>query len=177
MKQLYSTETIQERVKELAKQISRDFEGEDIINVIVTMNGAFMFAADLVRHLDLPVVLHFTGGSFFEGAIKHDVAMDAKTMPMSFAGAPVLVVEDVLDSGKSLKQLRQMIADKHAGSIQVVTLLKRQNGNAKADYVGFNLPRELFVVGYGLDMDGRFRELNDILTFENTLMSGSSGNC
>lgn len=177
MKQLYSSETIQGRVKEIAKQISRDFEGEELINVIVTMNGAFMFAADLVRHMDIPMVLHFTGGSYFEGAIKHDVAMDSASMPMSFANSPVLIVEDVLDSGKSLKQLRQLIADKHAGSIQVATLLKRQNGNAKADYVGFNLPRELFVVGYGLDMDGRFRELKDILTFEHTLMSGSSGTC
>jgi len=177
MKQLYSQETIQERVKDLAKQINNDFVGEELVNVIVTMNGAFVFAADLIRQLNVPLTLHFTGGSYFEGAIKHDIAMDTKTMPASFANAPVLIVEDVLDSGKSLKQLRQLIADKHAGSIKVATLLKRQTGNAKADYVGFNLPRELFVVGYGLDMDGRHRELKDILTFENTLMSGSSGNC
>ena len=177
MKMLYKEQVIKDRVQELAENIARQYSGDELVHVVVTLNGAFMFAADLIRQLPFPMVLHFTGGSFFEGAIKHDVSINPETLPSNFNNAPVLIVEDVLDSGKSVKQLRQILADRRAGNIQVATLFKRIGGEAEAEYCGFSLRKELFVVGYGMDMDGRYREKRDVYTFETTLMSGEVGRC
>ena len=86
-------------------------------------------------------------------------------------------MRDILDSGNGLRQLRQILSDRGAGPITVVSLFKRIGSPAVADHTAFSLPKELFVVGYGLDMDGRYRELPAIYTFENTVMSGPSGQC
>ncbi len=177
METLYSAATIQSRVKDLADAINRDLKGSPEVHVIITLNGAFMFAADLVRHLNFPMVLHFTGGSFFEGPIKHDVSINPETLPSNFGGAPVLLLEDMLDSGKTINQLRQVFADRQAGRIQIATLLKRQGGKAEADHIGFTIPRQLFVVGYGLDLDGRYRELKEIFTLTNTTLGTDEGIC
>lgn len=172
MKMIYSADTIASRVRELADALNRQLAGTKTLHTVVTMNGAHMFAADLCRAITVPQVLHFTGGSYFQGAIKQEVALNPESLPHSFQHAPVLVVEDILDNGTSIRQLRQILAERQAGSIIVVTLFKRVGGSAPADHTGFALPKELFVVGYGLDMDGRYRELPDMYTFETTLMSG-----
>lgn len=177
MEVLYSASSIDERVSNIAKDIQKDFHGANPLHVVVTMNGAFMFAADLVRRINLPMVLHFTGGSYFEGAVKHEVSMSGDTLPSSFSGAPVLLIEDVLDTGKSVGHLRQMLADRQASTISVATLLKRQGGGAKANYSAFTIPQELFVVGYGMDMDGRYRELKDIHTFATSGTGSTAGVC
>lgn len=177
MKMLYSAEAIQSRVADLSATLNKQLAGNRQVHVVVTMNGAFMFAADLCRQLLVPQVLHFTGGSYFQGAIKQDIAMSEQTLPSNFNLAPVVVIEDMLDSGTSLRQLRQMLGERGAGPITVVTLFKRVGSSAVADHVAFSLPKELFVIGYGLDMDGRYRELPALYTFENTVMSGEVGRC
>lgn len=178
MKLLYSTEAISSRVKDLADTLNRNFEKEKTVHVVVTMNGAVMFAADLTRQLNVPQVLHFTGGSYFQGAIKQEIAMNPETLPSNFNLAPVLVIEDILDSGNGIRQLRQALAERGAGPITVVSLFKRIGSPAIVDHTAFTLPKENFVVGYGLDMDGRYRELPAIYTFENTMISsGPSGIC
>ena len=177
MKLLYSAEAIASRVSDIADTLKRQYKDEKLIHTIVTMNGAAIFAADLVRQIPTQQVLHFTGGSYFQGAIKHEVSMNAETLPSSFNHSPVLVIEDILDSGNSIRQLRQTLAERNAGEITVVTLFKRISSPFPAEHSAFSLPRELFVVGYGLDMDGRYRELPAIYTFENTVMTGQSGQC
>lgn len=177
MKLLYSAEAIAARVNDIGDALKRQYKDEKTVHTIVTMNGAAIFAADLVRRIPTPQVLHFTGGSYFQGAIKHEVSMNPETLPSSFNHSPVLVIEDILDSGNSIRQLRQTLAERNAGEITVVTLFKRVGSPFAAEHSAFALPRELFVVGYGLDMDGRYRELPSIYTFENTLMSGPSGQC
>ena len=177
MKLLYSAEAIAARVHDLGDALNRQFKGETMIHTVVTMNGAAVFAADLIRRVHAPQVLHFTGGSHFQGAIKQEVAMNPETLPSNFNQAPVLVIEDILDSGNAIRQLRQILSDRGAGPITVVSLFKRVGSPGMADHSAFSLPRELFVVGYGLDMDGRYRELPGIYTFENTLMTGQSGQC
>jgi len=177
MKLLYSAEAIQSRVNELAETIGRTLKDEKQVHTIVTMNGAAIFAADFCRRLKVPQVLHYTGGSYFKGPIKQEIAMNPETLPGNFNLNPVIVVEDILDSGNAIRQLRQTLAERGAGPIIVVTLFKRVGSPAIADHAAFSLPKELFVVGYGLDMDGRYRELPDIYMFESTVMTGQSGNC
>jgi hypoxanthine phosphoribosyltransferase len=177
MKLLYSAEAIQGRVNDIADALNRQFKGEKTLHTVVTMNGAHIFAADLVRRLQVPQVMHFTGGSYFQGAIKHEVSMNAETLPSNFNQTPVLVIEDILDSGNAIRQLRHILAERGAGPITVVSLFKRVGSPALAEHSAFALPRELFVVGYGLDMDGRYRELPGIYTFESTVLTGQSGNC
>lgn len=177
MKPLYSAEAIAARVHDLGDALNRQFKGEQMVHTVVTMNGAAVFAADLIRRISTPQTLHFTGGSYFQGAIKQEVAMNPETLPSNFNQAPVLVIEDILDSGNAIRQLRQILSDRGAGPITVVTLFKRVGSPSVADHAAFSLPRELFVVGYGLDMDGRYRELPGIYTFENTVMTGQTGRC
>lgn len=177
MKSLYSAEAIAARVNDLGDALNKAYTGTKLLHTVVTMNGAAVFAADLTRRITTPQVLHYTGGSYFQGAIKQEVAMNPETLPSNFNHAPVLVIEDILDSGNAIRQLRQILSDRHAGPITVVTLFKRVGSPSVADHAAFSLPRELFVVGYGLDMDGRYRELPGIYTFENTVMTGQSGQC
>jgi hypoxanthine phosphoribosyltransferase len=177
MKLLYTADVIASRIADLGASLSKEFAGHKLIHTVVTMNGSVCFAADLCRRMTVPQVLHFTGGSYFQGHIKQEVALNAETLPGDFGGAPVLIIEDILDAGSAARQLKQLVADRKAGSITIVTLFKRVGGSSDAAHVAFSLPRELFVVGYGLDMDGRFRELKDIYTFETTVMTGQTGNC
>lgn len=177
MKQLYSAQTIASRVADLGATLTKQLAGEKVVHTVVTMNGACMFAADLCRAINVPQVLHFTGGSYFKGAIKQEVGLNPETLPSSFNHSPVIVIEDILDSGNSIRGLRQMLAERQAGTIIVVALFKRIGSDAHADHTGFSLPKELFVVGYGLDMDGRYRELKEIFTFENKLMTETGGVC
>lgn len=177
MKLLYSAEAIAARVNDLADTLNKSLAGNKVVHTVVTMNGAAFFAADLCRRMQIPQVLHYTGGSYFQGPIKQEVVMNPETLPTNFNLAPVLVIEDILDSGNAMRQLRQILAERGAGPITVVTLFKRIGSPAVADHAAFSLPKELFVVGYGLDMDGRYRELPAIYTFETTIMTAQSGNC
>ncbi len=177
MKILYSAEAIAARVADLADTLNKSLAGNKMVHTVVTMNGSCMFAADLTRQLTIPQIMHFTGGSYFQGTMKQELAMNPETLPQNFHLSPVLVIEDILDSGNSIKHLRQMLGQRGAGPITVVSLFKRVGSTAAADYAAFSLPKELFAVGYGLDMDGRYRELPAIYTFETTLMSGESGRC
>jgi hypoxanthine phosphoribosyltransferase len=178
MKMLYSAETITARVREIAESLARDLAGTKTLHTVITMNGACMFAADLCRAITIPQVLHFTGGSYFQGPIKQEIAMNPESLPHSFHHAPVLVIEDILDGGAGIRRLRQMLAERDAGRIIVVSLFKRVGSTIPADHAAFSLPKELFVVGYGLDMDGRYRELPDMYSFESTLVNtNQSGLC
>lgn len=177
MKILYSADTIASRVADMAATLNRDLAEHKLIHTVVTMNGSFVFAADLCRQLTIPQVLHFTGGSYFQGAIKQEMALNADTLPTSFNHCPVLIVEDILDTGGAIRQLRHLLAERQAGPITVVSLFKRMGSAGQTDQAAFTLPKEIFVVGYGLDMDGRFRELKDIYTFENTVMTSTEGQC
>lgn len=162
MKKLYSADSIRNRIKEMARQLNDTYGNAECVHMVVVMNGAFMLAADLVRYLKMPLILHFVGGSYFEGAIKHEIGLQANAMPENFKGAPVILLEDIVDSGKSLMELQALLATRHVGSTKIVTLLKRQSTEHAPDMYGFTIPDNMFVVGYGLDLDGKYRELEDL---------------
>lgn len=174
---LYSAAAISERISGIADALNRDFGRAPVVHAIVTLNGAFIFAADLIRQLKFPLVLHFAGGSFFEGTEKRSLLINPDALPTSFGNNPVLLIEDVMDSGNTVGQLRKMVAERFSGTIRTVALLKRQSGDGDADYFGFTLPRGLYVVGYGMDMDGRYRELPDIRTLSAGMPTDDVGIC
>jgi hypoxanthine phosphoribosyltransferase len=166
LKLLISRERIAGRVAELGREIGRDL-GDRPVVVIGVLTGAFLFAADLVRALegrdvrvDFLAVSSYGSGTAPDGPVRlrTDVATD-------LAGRDVLVVEDVVDTGGTVCALREHLAARGARSVRVCALLDKAKARGAADYVGFAVA-DRFVVGYGLDLDGRYRHLPDVYTVE-----------
>lgn len=176
---MYSPEAIAERVQKIADQLNKEFSGEEVVHAIITLNGAFVFAADLIRALSFPLVLHFAGSVTQAGQDKPSAGLriNIDALPKNFANKAVILIEDVVDSGDTVKQLREILAQRFAGRIVCASLIRRQGGDAAIDYFCFTVPRGVFVVGYGLDLDGRYRELRDIRTLSGATFGTSCGSC
>lgn len=159
-----SEEQIERRVKELARQISDDYRDKCPI-LIGVLNGAFIFLSDLIREMDIDCEVDFVkissygGGRVSTGQIKAKKQFDSHV-----DGRHVLIVEDIADSGRSIKFLERMFEGTQPASLKFASLLLKE-GNAvvdfSLDYVGFTIPTK-FVVGYGLDFDQKYRNLRDI---------------
>lgn len=161
---MFSADQIQARIEEMAKQIAVDYAGKRPL-VIGVLKGAWIFVADLLRSLELPSDVDFICASSYgsgtstsgEVTLLKDITMDCKRRD-------VLLVEDIIDSGVTLSLLKQMLIERKANSVNIVTLLSkpsRRKVDVEVKYVGFEIPDE-FVVGYGMDYDERFRTLNEI---------------
>ena len=164
LKPLFTQDQIQRRVRELAQRISRDYHGKEILFICI-LKGAFVFLSDLMRHVDVPVQVDFVGVSSYgsetvsSGTIR--VTIEG-TIPLG--GRDVIVVEDIVDSGRTLKFLADELRSKGPQSLRVCCLLdkkSRREVEFEADYVGFDID-DLFVVGYGLDVNEQFRNLPGI---------------
>ncbi len=158
---LVTEEEIRQRVRELGEQITRDYAGERPLLVAV-LRGAYMFLADLSREIDLMVEVDFMAVSSYGNATASSgVVRILKDLDEDLEGRHVIVVEDIIDSGLTLSYLRRNLKNRAAASVEVCALLVRE-GRQKVDedlkYVGFELPPD-FVVGYGLDASGIFRNL------------------
>ncbi len=158
---LVTEEEIRRRVRELGEQITRDYAGERPLLVAV-LRGAYMFLADLSREIDLMVEVDFMAVSSYGNATASSgVVRILKDLDEDLEGRHVIVVEDIIDSGLTLAYLRRNLKNRAAASVEVCALLVRE-GRQKVDedlkYVGFELPPD-FVVGYGLDASGIFRNL------------------
>jgi hypoxanthine phosphoribosyltransferase len=156
-----SEEDIKSRIEELARQITQDYQGGELV-VLCVLKGAFMFCSDLIKKIDLPVALEFVAvssyghGTTSSGEVTWD--MDV-TGPIE--GKDVVIVEDIVDSGLTLHHLKKRLEQRNAKSIKLAALLHKpgkQKFNAKIDYLGFEI-EDKFVIGYGLDYAGRYREL------------------
>lgn len=152
---------INQRVRELGAQITADYEGKKPLLVAV-LRGAFMFLADLSREVDLPVEVDFMAvSSYGNQTASSGVVRILKDLDEDLEGRHVIVVEDIIDSGLTLSYLRRNLQNRAAASVEVCALLVRE-GRQKVDeeiaYVGFELPPD-FVVGYGLDASGHYRNL------------------
>jgi len=158
---LLSEELVRGRIQELGRQITQDFEGKRPV-VLGLMNGSFVFMADLVRALDLELevtfmrVASYGGKTVTTGEVKilHD-------LDCTIQGRHVLIVEDIVDTGLTLHKVRNVLLDRQPASIRIVTLLdkpSRRRVEVPVDYVGFTI-EDHFVVGFGLDMDGKYRNL------------------
>ena len=165
---LVSSEDLQRRVTELGAEISRDYEGRDLV-MIGVLKGAVLFIADLMRQLTVPCEVDFMAVSSYGSATDSSgVVRILKDLEAPIEGREVLIVEDIIDSGLTLSWLLKNLESRVPASLQVCTLLRKPDA-VKVDvpvrYVGFDIPNE-FVVGYGLDYAERYRDLPFIGTLD-----------
>ncbi|MFG0326118.1 MAG: hypoxanthine phosphoribosyltransferase [Phycisphaerales bacterium JB037] len=169
---LITREQIAERVHELGEEIARALraevgeeseEGEIVLVPILT--GAVVFVADLIRQLPLKLRLEVVAVSSYPGrSMESKGAMMRSELPANLGGRHVIIVDDILDSGQTIALLRSLIEEQGPASVRTCVLLDKQVERAvdvRAEYVGFEIPDE-FVVGYGLDYDGHYRNLPEI---------------
>ena len=158
---LFTEEQIKARVEELGKLISADFKGEDIV-VIGLLKGCFMFIADLMRAIDTNVAVDFmVVSSYGSGVVSSGEIKVRKDYSIDIEGKNVLVIDDILDTGRTLAFVKDYLIVKSPKTIKLCTLLdkpERKTSKVEVDYVGFSVPDE-FVVGYGLDYDEKYRNL------------------
>lgn len=158
---LVGEEQIQRRVRELGTRISADFAGEEIL-IIAVLKGAVLFLADLIRHIDLPLAVDFLAvSSYGAGTESSGVVRILKDLDAPIEGQHVLIVEDIVDSGRTLDYLLRMLRQRRPATLHVCTLLdkrERREIDVPIDYVGFEVP-DAFVVGYGLDFAEFYRQL------------------
>ena len=171
---LVTREEIAAAVKKLGEQITRDYQGKELMLVGI-LKGAVVFFADLVREIDLPVKMEFMAVSSYGATTKTTgVVKLVKDLTVDITGMHVLIVEDIVDSGMTLNYLKQYLATRGAASIKICTLLdkpERRRVDLKADYFCFTIPDE-FVVGYGLDYDEKYRNLPDIGVLDPKIYAG-----
>ena len=164
-KVLLAETEIQRRVRQMAGQISADYAGKEPLLVGI-LKGAFIFLADLVRRLTIPVRLDFMAVSSYGGASESSGAVRIlKDLDQSIEGVHVLLVEDIVDTGLTLNYLLENLRARGPATLKVCTLLDkpgRRMVKITPDYNGFSIPDE-FVVGYGLDYNGSYRYLPDIM--------------
>lgn len=156
---LISEQQIQERVRGMASAIAADTPEGAPLSVLALMDGAFMFCADLVRNLPMPVVLAFPAVLSVERG--GDPGKIALPLDFPVEGSDVLVVEDILDTGKTLSALRAHLERRRPRSLRIAVFLDKPSRRAipfRPDYVGFQVPNR-WIVGYGLDLDGLYRNL------------------
>lgn len=170
LQELYSKQRIKAEVSRLAGEISAAYAGKELL-VVVVLKGALFFAADLVRALRVPVQMDFLKLSSYAGTRTTGTVLIQKDLDASVAGRHVLVVEDIVDTGLTLNFLLDLLRQRGAQSLSVCTLIdktERRQADITPDYVGISCPGG-FLVGYGLDLDERMRELSAIYEIiENT---------
>jgi hypoxanthine phosphoribosyltransferase len=157
---LITEEQIERRIKSLAREIERDFHGREMV-VISLLNGTVMFLADLMRHLNLPMRLDFIGVSSYGLGTESGEIVFTKELRLDVRGRDVLLVDDILDTGRTLRHVLPRLRTLKPRRIKVCVLLdkpSRRVEKIQADYAGFQIP-DYFVVGYGLDFAERYRNL------------------
>ena len=158
---LISEEDVAKRIEEMGRQISEEYEGKQI-HMICVLKGGVFFMCELAKRVSVPVSLDFMSVSTYgDGTASSGVVRIAKDLDESLEGKDVLVVEDIIDSGRTLYYLLDILAKRRPASMKLCTLLDkpdRRVRDVKVDYVGFEIPDE-FVVGYGLDYAQKYRNL------------------
>jgi hypoxanthine phosphoribosyltransferase len=151
---------LKRRILELSQAIQRDFAGRDLA-IVSLLSGTVMFLADLIRHLSLPLRLDFIGVSSYRDSTESRELIFTKELRLDVRGRDVLLVDDILDTGKTLRHVVAKLRKLKPHCIKICVLLEKQARRierVRADYVGFLIP-DLFVVGYGLDFAERYRNL------------------
>ena len=157
---LISQEQLATRVAEMTRQIERDYKGKELV-VVSLLNGTVMFLADLIRHLELPLRLDFIGVSSYGAGTESGELVFTKELRLDVAGRDVLLVDDILDTGRTMTRVLAKLCALRPRRIKTCVLLdkpSRRVEDVKPDYVGFEIP-DVFVVGYGLDYAERYRNL------------------
>lgn len=158
---LISEEEVKKRVTEMGRQITEDYAGKELL-VICVLKGGVFFMCELAKHINLPIIHDFMSvSSYGNGTVSSGQIRIKKDLEESIAGQDVLIVEDIIDSGKTLYHLMNLLSERKPASLRLCTLLDkpdRREVDVKVDYIGFSIP-DLFVVGYGLDYAQHYRNL------------------
>ena len=161
---LYSQERIAVEVSRLAEEINRDYAGREIL-VVGILKGSFLFIADLVRQLTVPVTIDFMRlASYGTETQSSGIVELRKDIELPVQGKDLLIVEDIVDSGLTLDTLHSKLMQKKPGSLKICTLIEKtgqREGSIQPDYVGLSMESG-FIVGYGLDFNEQYRQLPDI---------------
>ena len=164
LESLFSQREIEEAVSRLAEEISRDYQGKRPL-LIGVLKGAFVFLADLVRHLSIPVEIDFVRLSSYGSQMETSgIVRMGKDIESDIEGRDVIIVEDIVDTGLSLRSLRDHLLARKPSSLRICALVDkkaRRQVEIDVDYVGFEM-EEGFIVGYGIDYDERYRQLPEI---------------
>ena len=156
---------IKTRVKALAEQMSKDLEGKNPIFLAV-LNGAFIFAADLMREMTIPCEISFVKLASYQGTTSTGKVKEVFGINENLSGRTVVIVEDIVESGQTMKQMIESLGTRNPASVQICTLFfkpEKLKEELTLDYVAFRIPDD-FILGYGLDYDGLGRELKDVYT-------------
>ncbi|MBQ6322122.1 MAG: hypoxanthine phosphoribosyltransferase [Lachnospiraceae bacterium] len=158
---MISQEKLEERIVQLAEQINNDYAGRSI-HLVGILKGSVFFACELAKHLRVPVTMDFMSVSSYGSETKSSgVVRLVKDLDEPLEGRDVLVVEDIVDSGRTLSYLLENLSSRHPATLKLCTLLDKPDRRVTdvfVDYTGFEIPDE-FVVGYGLDYDQKYRNL------------------
>lgn len=156
---------IKARVKALAQQISKDMEGKTPL-LLGVLNGSFIFAADLMREMTIPCEISFVKLASYQGTTSTGKIKEVLGINENLSGRTVVIVEDIVESGQTMKQMVESLGTRNPASVHICTLFFKPDKlreELTLDYVAFRIPDD-FIVGYGLDYDGLGRELKDIYT-------------
>ncbi len=158
-------EDIQKAVKQVGEEINRDLAGTNPLFICV-LNGAFMFASDLMKIINIPCEITFIKLSSYEGLYTSGTVKEIIGLNESVVGRNVVVVEDIVDTGLTMERILNSLRAKGASNIHIATFLQKPDAlqrDIEVDYVAMKIPND-FIVGYGLDYDGYGRNLKDIYT-------------
>ena len=167
LKVLIDEKTLQARIKEMAKQFMEEYKGKEITFICI-LKGSIFFTVDLAKNIDGDVRVDFVRVSSYDGEESTGEIKMKQDLTESIQGKDVIIIEDIIDTGRTLKYLKKYLEIKKPNSIKICTLLdkkERRVCNMEADYVGFTIP-DKFVVGYGLDYDEKYRNLPYIGYFD-----------
>jgi len=160
---LVTHEEIEQMLDRLSSELNRDYNGETLV-VIGILTGAFIFTADLVRRLNMPVIVDFMQVSSYVGEYSTGVLKIKKDLSYDIKGMNVLVVEDIVDTGRTLSLLKEQLLMREPKSLKICTAFDKPSRriiDLVPDYNGITVP-DRFIVGYGLDLDGKYRDFDDV---------------
>ncbi|MDR0972974.1 MAG: hypoxanthine phosphoribosyltransferase [Prevotellaceae bacterium] len=160
-----SAETIQKEVKRVADEINRDFAGKEPLFLSV-LNGAFMFSADLMKHITIPCEISFVKLASYQGVTSTGRIKEVFGLNEDLTDRVVIILEDIVDTGQTMQHLLESLGARHPKEIHIATLLLKPDKLKVAlnvEYVAMNIPND-FIVGYGLDYDGMGRNYPEIYT-------------
>ena len=162
-KVLVTRDEIEQMLDRLSAELNRDYNGEPLV-VVGILTGAFIFTADLVRRLNMPVIIDFMQVSSYVGEFSTGELIIKKDMSCDITDMNVLIVEDIIDTGRTLALLKEQLLKRGPKSLKICTAFdkpSRRVNDLVPDYNGITVPDE-FIVGYGLDLDGKYRDFDDI---------------
>jgi hypoxanthine phosphoribosyltransferase len=158
---------IKQRIKELAAQLSKDFEGKNPL-LIGVLNGAFIFAADLIREMTTPCEISFVKLASYQGTTSTGKVHEVLGINENLSGRHVIIIEDIVDTGRTMKQMVESLGTRNPASVHICTLFVKPDKleeQLDIEYAAFSIPND-FIVGYGLDYDQQGRWLKEIYTLE-----------